>query len=255
MLDSTVIANNLAVVRQQMAAASARAGRDPAAVHLVAVSKGQPAAAIEAAYLAGQRDFGENYVQEWQQKAETLAHLTDLRWHMLGHLQRNKVRFIVGKVHLLHCVDDMQGLDEMARHAYSHKVSQDVLLQVNLAEEQQKRGCGADDAELFVDVLLRSPGLKLRGLMLLPPAQEQADNGRVWFARLRTLADQLAQKYGKHPRLPAPGQWTLSMGMSGDYEVAIEEGATLVRVGTALFGPRGQVPVAPAVPGPTETRT
>lgn len=223
----------LADVQARVEAAARTAGRDPAEVSLVAVSKGQPAAAVRAAYAAGQRDFGENYVQEWLQKRAELADLPDLRWHLLGHLQRNKVKLVIGQVHLFHAVDDMLGLDEMARVAHAHGLNQDVLLQVNLAAEEQKRGCGEDDAELFVDVLLRSPGLRLQGLMLLPPAE---GSPRPWFERLRRLADQLKRATAGRPG--APARWLLSMGMSDDFEDAIAAGATHVRVGTAVFGER-----------------
>ena len=230
MIDAAAIAANLAAVRAAIATSAIAVGRDPAAITLVAVSKGQPAAAIAAAYQCGHRDFGENYVQEWQEKAATLRDLPDLRWHFLGHLQRNKVKLVVGRVHLLHGVDDMQGLDEMARFAWQTKCDQAVLLQVNLADEATKRGCTAADAELFVDVLRRSPGLHLRGLMLLPPPAPDAEAVRPWFAQLRRLRDQLAGN--------AAEPWLLSMGMSDDFAVAVAEGATHVRVGTAIFGPR-----------------
>ncbi len=238
MIDPGAIAANLARVHERIAAAARAAGGNSQSITLVAVSKTQPAAAIRAAYAAGQRDFGENYVQEWQQKAAELADLPDLRWHVLGHLQRNKVKLVLGKVALLHGLDDMQGLDEMARFAWQAKVSQDVLLQVNLAEEASKRGCGENDAELFVEVLARSPGLRLRGLMLLPPFDLDAVAVRPWFARLRGLRDRLQVTYAGTPNLPSAGQWWLSMGMSHDFEVAVAEGATHVRVGTAIFGPR-----------------
>ena len=232
------IADNLRAVQAAITQAAHQAQRDPATVTLVAVSKGQPPDAILQAYAAGQRDFGENYVQEWQAKAEQLKHLQDLRWHFLGHLQRNKVKAVVGRVGLLHGLDDMQGLDEMARFAWQTKVQQDVLLQVNLADEASKRGCTADDAELFVDVLARSPGLRLRGLMLLPPLELDAQAVRPWFVRLRLLRDHLQAAVSGRPNLPQQGQWLLSMGMSGDYAVAVAEGATHVRVGTAIFGAR-----------------
>jgi pyridoxal phosphate enzyme (YggS family) len=230
------VVHNLQSVRAQIDAAAVLAGRDPAEVTLIAVSKGQPEAAIRAAYAAGQRDFGENYVQEWQGKSQALADLMDLRWHFLGHLQRNKVKLVIGKVHLLHAVDDMQGLDEMARTAHTARVHQDVLLQVNLADEGQKRGCTEDDAELFTEVLMRSPGLRLQGLMVLPPASDDPEASRPWFQRLRNLRDRLAKAHAGQPQ--APRRWLLSMGMSADFAVAIAEGATHVRVGTAIFGPR-----------------
>jgi len=236
--DIAQLAGRLAVVRGQVARAARAAGRDPEMITLVAVSKGQDAAAIRAAWAAGQRDFGENYVQEWADKAAQLADLPDLRWHFLGHLQRNKVRHVVGRVALLHSVDDMAGVDEIARHAWQARVTQDVLLQVNLAAETTKRGCGEDDAELFVEVIARTPGIRLRGLMVLPPLDLDAEAARPWFARLRALRDRLAARFGGAEGLPARDGWWLSMGMSGDFEVAIAEGATHVRVGTAIFGPR-----------------
>lgn len=229
MLTVEEISGRLSEVRGRVDAAARMSGRDPSAVTLVAVSKGQPADAVRAAYAAGHRDFGENYVQEWQDKAAQLADCPDIAWHFLGHLQRNKCKLVVGKVHLLHSVDDMQGLDEMARIAWQAKVQQDVLLQVNLADEQTKRGCGRDDVELFVDVLARSPGLRLRGLMLLPPYDADPEQVRPWFRELAFISR----------RLSAGKPWLLSMGMSGDFEVAVAEGATHVRVGTAIFGPRG----------------
>lgn len=230
------VADNLEAIRAQIREAALAAGRDPSDVTLVAVSKGQPAEAVRSAYAAGQRDFGENYVQEWQGKAQELSDLLDLRWHFLGHLQRNKVKLVVGKVHLLHGVDDMQGLDEMARTAHTARLQQDLLLQVNLAEEGQKRGCTEDDADLFVDVMTRSPGLRLQGLMVIPPAAVDAEASRPWFRRLRALRDRLAADHAGEPNVPA--RWLLSMGMSADFAVAIAEGATHVRVGTAIFGPR-----------------
>lgn len=230
------IAANWAAVQTAIAAAAESAGRRAKDVTLVAVSKGHPADAVREVYALGQRDFGENYVQEWQEKAALLADLTDLRWHFLGHLQRNKIRHVIGHVALLHAADDMAGIDEMQRAAWSQNLQQDVLLQVNLAEEAQKRGCGEDDAELFIDVLLRSPNLHLRGLMMLPPADEDPELTRVWFQRLRDLRDRLQARLRGRPGAPT-ALW-LSMGMSGDYAVAIAEGATHVRVGTAIFGPR-----------------
>ncbi len=230
------LAANLEAVRAAIAAAAAAAGRRADEITLVAVSKGHPAEAVRAAYALGQRDFGENYVQEWQEKAAQLADLPDLRWHFLGHLQRNKIRHVIGHVALLHAADDMAGIDEMQRTAWSQNLQQDVLLQINLAEEAQKRGCGEEDAELFLDVLLRSPNLHLRGLMTLPPADEEPELTRVWFKRLRALRDRLQVRLRGRPGA-STSLW-LSMGMSGDFPVAIAEGATHVRVGTAIFGAR-----------------
>jgi pyridoxal phosphate enzyme (YggS family) len=232
----SAIADNLATVRAAIAVAATAAGRDAAEVTLIAVSKGHDAAAVREAYACGQRDFGENYVQEWQDKAGALADLPEINWHFLGHLQRNKIRSVIGRVALLHSADDMAGIDEMQRAAWSQNCKQDVLLQINLAEEAQKRGCGEDDAELFLDVLLRSPNLRLRGLMTLPPADENPEVTREWFQRLRILRDRALGRMRGKPG--APSHLWLSMGMSGDYPLAIAEGATHVRVGTAIFGAR-----------------
>ena len=232
----TDIADNLARVRAAIATAAEAAGRRAEDVTLIAVAKGHGADDVRAAYAEGQRDFGENYVQEWQEKAAALADLADIRWHFLGHLQRNKIRQVIGKVALLHSADDMAGIDEMQRAAWSQNVKQDVLLQINLADEAQKRGCGEDDAELFIDVLSRSPNLRLCGLMTLPPADEDPELTRAWFQRLRALRDRLQQQLRGRPGAHA-SLW-LSMGMCGDYPLAIAEGATHVRVGTAIFGAR-----------------
>jgi pyridoxal phosphate enzyme (YggS family) len=230
------IAQRLQEVRGRLSDACHVAGRDPAGVTLVAVSKGQPAQAIRDAYAAGQRDFGENYVQEWQVKAQALADLTDLRWHFVGHLQRNKVKLVVGNVFLLHSADDMAGIGELARVAWSRGVRQDVLLQVNLAQEASKRGCTEAEADEFVQVLCRSPGLRLLGLMTLPPVEDDPQQARPWFAQLRGLRDRLAAQWQDQPGVPV--EWSLSMGMSGDFSAAIAEGATHVRIGTAIFGSR-----------------
>ncbi len=238
-LPAATISENLALIRAAIIERAVRAGRAADAVTLVAVSKGHGADAIRAAWEAGQRDFGESYVQEWQRKAQALADLNGLRWHFVGHLQRNKVKVVVGRVALLHSADTMAGIDAMIREAWASKSQQDVLLQVNLADEQSKRGCTERDAELFAQVLLRAPGLRLRGLMVLPPAEGDPERVRPWFRRLRVLRDEIVDGLGElHPTLAEEFD-TLSMGMSDDWPIAVDEGATHVRVGTAIFGPRG----------------
>jgi PLP dependent protein len=215
------IAENLRAVRERMERAAVRAGRDPASVRLVAVSKTQPADAVRAAYHAGCRDFGENYAQELVDKAAALADLAP-RWHHIGHLQSNKVRALAGKVALYHAVDRASLAAEIARR--SERAA--VLLQVNVAGEVQKSGCRPDDLPALVSAVRALGNIELRGLMTMPPAAEP-EAVRPWFRALRELRDHLA------PELPE-----LSMGMSHDFDVAIEEGATLVRVGTAIFGAR-----------------
>jgi len=201
--------------------ARVRAGIPPG-VTLVAVSKGQPAAAVRAAHEAGQRHFGENYVQEWRAKAEALADLADLSWHFVGSLQANKVKYLVGRVALVHTVDREDLAAEISRRSVRAAAVTRVLLEVNVAGEASKAGCRPEEAARLAEAVRRLPGVALEGLMCIPPAE---GDPRPHFAALRRLRDRL-------------GLAELSMGMSGDYPVAIEEGATLVRVGTAIFGER-----------------
>ncbi len=194
----------------------------PPGVTLVAVSKAQPAAAVREAYAAGQRHFGENYVQEWREKAEALADLGDLAWHFVGSLQTNKVKYLVGRVALVHTVDRFDLAGEISRRSAQKGAATRVLVEVNVAGEAGKAGCAPVEVPALVEAVRALPGLELRGLMCIPP--EQGDP-RPHFRTLRALRDRL-------------GLTDLSMGMSGDYPAAIEEGATLVRVGTAIFGER-----------------
>jgi len=242
MLSSSEIASNLATVRARMNAACARAGRDPASVTLVVVSKKQPPEAVRAAWEAGQRDFGENYVQELVAKREALADLsTSLRWHMIGHVQRNKVKFVAGRVALFQTADDMTTIDELARRTWADKTTQDVLLQVHIGTEESKRGCAEGEVAFFATVLLRSPTLRLTGLMCIPPPEDDPRRARAHLRRLRVLREQLiAEARGEFPDI-ARSVTQLSMGMTDDFEEAIEEGATIVRVGRAIFGARDEV--------------
>ena len=218
----TDVAARVAAVRARMAAAAARAGRDPASVTLVAAAKTVPAERVAAAVAAGVRDVGENRAQELLAKAPTLAAATP-RWHFLGPLQRNKVRALAPWVACWQTVDRLALGEAIARHAPGAR----VLVEVNLAGEPQKAGCAPAATGALVDAL-RGLGLVVAGLMTVPPL---GADPRPWFARLRDLAAAAA--------LPE-----LSMGMTDDFEVAIGEGATLVRVGRALFGerPRSQAP-------------
>ncbi|MFL5438618.1 MAG: YggS family pyridoxal phosphate-dependent enzyme [Myxococcales bacterium] len=215
------IADNLRGVRERIDRACERAKRDPASVTLVAVSKVQPIEAIREALEAGQRDFGENYAQELREKADAIG--AAVNWHFLGALQTNKVKMIVGRVALLHTCDRPSLAQELNKRAASLGIVQRVLVEVNLAREPQKGGIAPADLPAFVATLRHLPSLRCEGLMCIPPAEEEA---RLHFRRLRELRDEL----GVLPEL--------SMGMSADYETAIEEGATIVRVGTAIFGER-----------------
>lgn len=220
----TGLAGNLAAVRARL-----RPG-----VTLVAVSKRQPSSAIREVYQAGQRDFGENYAQEWRAKAAELADLPGLVWHFIGGLQTNKVKYVLpaprpGAAELpavswVHTVDRLALAEELSRRAAARGGPARVLLEVNVGQEASKSGCAPAEVPRLAEAVLRLPALELRGLMCIPPA---AVDPRPHFARLRELRDALG--------LSLPD---LSMGMSGDYPVAVEEGATLVRVGTAVFGER-----------------
>ncbi len=194
----------------------------PAGVGLVAVSKSQPSEAIREAFAAGQRDFGENYVQEWREKADDLADLPGLVWHFVGSLQTNKVKYLAARVGLIHTVDREELGREIARRWEKAGARARVLVEVNLGGEASKGGCAAGQVEGLVEALRGLPSLEVAGLTAIPPPE---DDPRPHFVALRALRDRL-------------GLRELSMGMSGDYPVAIEEGATLVRIGTAIFGER-----------------
>ncbi len=228
------IAANLARIRAEIAAACARCGRDPAAVRLVAVSKTHPAALVEAAWTAGQVEFGESYVQEFLAKTELVK--APVQWHFIGHLQSNKVKYLPGKVSLIHSVDRLSLAEEVARQWGKNGLQAEVLIEVNLGDETSKAGV----AEAAVEPLLRRltglPHLAVRGLMAIPPYLADPEEVRPFFRRLRELATRL-EALG----LPGVAMRELSMGMSHDFTVAIEEGATLVRVGTAIFGERGGI--------------
>ena len=226
------VAARLAAVRARIDAAARACGRDPASVTLVGVGKTQPAPALDAAWDAGLRDFGENYVQEWRAKADLLAH-RELRWHFIGGLQSNKVKYLVGRVHLVHSVDRASLLDEIAARSARAGLTTGILIEVNVGNELTKSGCAESELEGLAARAASLPGVSLRGLMGIPPflAPEEV---RPHFRHLRRLRDGLAARL---PQL-GPAFAELSMGMSSDLEVAVEEGATFVRVGTDLFGAR-----------------
>lgn len=226
-----MIPERLATVRGRIDRACESVDRDPASVTLLAVSKNHPAEAVLEAYAAGQRHFGENYVQAWLGKADDprLAALPGLRWRFIGHLQRNKVRFLLGRIDTLETVGSARLAREIGKRAAARGADQRVLLQVNLAGEETKSGFSAEDAAALLADL--PAGLDVRGLMAIPPARDSAEATRADHRALRTLRDRLQDAHGR--ALPE-----LSMGMSSDFEVAIAEGSTEVRVGTAIFGPR-----------------
>ncbi len=223
------IAAALAAVRARIEAACARAGRDAAHVRLVAVSKTHPAEAVCRAADAGQTLFGENRVQEGLAKQAAVDR--PVEWHLVGALQRNKARHAVGVFALLHGVDDTRLLQEIDRRAAAAGLRQALLLQVRLGGEASKSGVDPADLPSLVDAALDCAAVDLRGLMTIPPPAADPQAARRWFTRLREVRD--AEKSRSGAALPE-----LSMGMTGDFEVAVEEGATLVRIGTAIFGPR-----------------
>ena len=221
------VAANLAEVQSRVARACERAGRDPAGCALVAVSKTHPLAAVCEAQAAGQLDFGENYVQELREKA---AGLPEVRWHFIGRMQSNKVKYLAPWIALIHTVDSASLGEEIEKRAGQAGRIVPVLAQINVAMQEEKNGCPPAEAPALLRALRGLPHLELRGLMTMPPFWE-AERVRPFFAELRRLRDRLQDDLGA----PLP---ELSMGMSADFEAAVEEGATLVRVGTAIFGAR-----------------
>jgi pyridoxal phosphate enzyme (YggS family) len=215
---------NIARVEEAIARACARAGRAPADVLLIGVSKTIDAETVAAGAAAGLRALGENRVQEARDKIAAIGR--PVPWHLIGHLQTNKARDAVKLFDWIHSVDRAELAEELDKRAHAAERTLDVLIEVNLGEEPQKGGVLPRELKVLVDLTARLRQLRLRGLMAIPPVAESAEATRPWFRKLRELRD-------------AHGLEHLSMGMSADYEVAIEEGATMVRVGTAIFGPRG----------------
>ena len=230
-MDATIAAN-LQSVTSRIGAAARRAGRDPSDVQLIAVSKTFGADHVRAAWAAGQRDFGENKVQEALQKIGETADM-EIRWHLIGHLQSNKAKKAVAPFACIHSVDSVDLLRKMDAAAREQGASPDVLVQIDLAGEATKFGAGAGEARRILDAALEARAVRVAGLMLIPPWNEDQEQTRPWFVRLRELRDAWR---GEGVRPDALRH--LSMGMSHDFEAAIEEGATLVRVGTAIFGKR-----------------
>ena len=226
------IAESLEAVRRRITAAAQRARRDPASITLVAVSKTFGADVIRAAVNAGQRAFGENRVQEAAGKIDALASL-GLEWHLIGHLQSNKAKKAASSFAWIESIDSRELLTKIDAAAAEHGTSPRVLVQVDLAHETTKHGAVADEISDIVKAALDAKAVRLEGLMIVPPFPDHAEDSRPWFKQLREMRDALVAA-----GTPADRLSQLSMGMSHDYEVAIEEGATMVRVGTAIFGRR-----------------
>jgi len=215
-------------VRERIARACERSGRDPGGVKLIAVSKGHPAEVIRAAYDLGMRVFGENYAQELAAKASALSDLPDIQWRFIGHLQRNKIKLIEEGRATVDTVDSVRLAEAISARAVARARDVEVLLQVNVGGESQKSGCAPTEVRQLVQAVRGLPNLVLRGLMTVAPELDDVDAARPFFAALRELAE-------------AHGLSELSMGMTHDLEQAVEEGATMLRIGTAIFGPRPQV--------------
>lgn len=225
------ISANIARIHEQIATSCRRCGRSPEEVRLVAVSKKKPAADIEAAVAAGQTLFGESYVQECVAKIDEVS--TPAEWHFIGGLQSNKVKYLRGKVDMIHSVDRLSLAKEIDRQWGKIDATIDILIQVNLGEEESKSGTTAERLFELVRQVAQLKHLRIRGLMALPPWEEDPEDVRPYFRQLKELSGQL-----KMLGLTNVSMQELSMGMSHDYEVAIEEGATMVRIGTAIFGER-----------------
>lgn len=225
------IAERLMEIRKDISGAAVRAGRNPDEVRLVAVSKTRPAADVIAAFQAGQIIFGENYVQEFAAKALQVPQ--PVEWHFIGHLQSNKVRQIAGLVSMIHSLDRLSLAEEINRQWGKIGKVCDVLVQVNISGETTKSGMDAENALGMVRDIARLPNIRIKGLMTMPPFFDDPEAARPYFAELKRLSD-LIEGYG----LAGVEMKELSMGMSGDFEAAIREGATLVRIGTAIFGER-----------------
>lgn len=226
-----MLSERLAAIRGRMADAALRSGRDPRAVRLLAVVKRQPRAAIEEAIALGVTDLAENYVQEWRSRVDDFG--PHLNWHLIGRLQSNKVHLVANRAATIQTVDRLSLLAELDRRATA---PQEVLLQVNLAREPQKAGCPPEGVAELLEAALQARFVRPVGLMSIPPHFDSAEETRPLHAALRELAARLNGEQVAQGRQPPLRE--LSMGMSDDFEIAIEEGATMVRVGSALFGAR-----------------
>lgn len=226
-----MICENLKEVEEKIEAACKRAGRDRSEITLIAVSKTKPVEMLEEVYQTGIREFGENKVQEMMDKYEVLP--KDIHWHMIGHLQRNKVKYLMGKAALIHSVDSLRLAEEISTQSVKHEVTTDILIEVNIAGEETKFGTDREEAIALVEAAAKLPNIHICGLMTIAPFVENPEDNRKYFQQIRQLSVDIKEK-----NIDNVDMQILSMGMTGDYEVAIEEGATMVRVGTGIFGAR-----------------
>lgn len=226
-----MLKENLSVVEENIKKACEKAGRDRNEVTLIAVSKTKPVEMLEEVYDTGIRNFGENKVQEMCEKMDVLP--KDIKWHMIGHLQRNKVKYIAGRTELIHSVDTFRLAEEINIQAKKKNIIIPILVEVNIAGEESKFGTSAEDAMLLVEDISKLENVRIKGLMTIAPYVEDAEENRPYFRKIKQLAVDIANK-----NIDNVSMEILSMGMTGDYMVAIEEGSTMVRVGTGIFGAR-----------------
>ncbi len=218
-------------VKENIRKACEKSGREEQEVTLLAVSKTKPVDMLLDVYHAGARDFGENKVQELVDKIPQMP--ADVRWHMIGHLQRNKVKYIVDKVYLIHSVDSLRLAEEISREAVKKQTEVNILIEVNVAQEESKFGTTVEDTAELIRSIAVLPAIHIKGLMTIAPFVENAEENRTYFQKLRQLAVDIGNK-----NIDNVSMGILSMGMTGDYMVAAEEGSTIVRVGTGIFGER-----------------
>lgn len=226
-----MLSDNLHEVQENIRKACERSGRNPEDVTLIAVSKTKPVSDIQQIYAAGIREFGENKVQEMNDKQKVLP--GDINWHMIGHLQRNKVKYIVDNVAMIHSVDSVRLAEEISKEAVKKNVAVDILVEVNVAKEESKFGLYTEDVSQFVEQISKLPGINIKGLMTSAPFVDNPEDNRQYFKKLKDLSVDINAKNIDNVHMDF-----LSMGMTNDYVVAVEEGATHVRVGTAIFGHR-----------------
>ena len=226
-----MLEENLKKVQEEIEESCRKAGRDPKNVTLIAVSKTKPAEDIMELYRAGQRDFGENYVQELREKAEELP--KDIRWHIIVHLQSNKVKYIAGYIDMIHSVDSLALAETISKEAAKHDRVIPILLEVNIAGEDTKFGLSPEEVPAMAEAISHLPNVVLRGFMTSAPFVDDPEENRVHFRKLAHLSVDSTSKNHDNNMVDV-----LSMGMSNDYKVAVEEGATMVRVGTSIFGAR-----------------
>lgn len=226
-----MVKENYEKVKEQIAEACRESSRDLKDVCLIAVSKTKPVPMLQEAYDAGARDFGENKVQEIMEKYDRLP--DDIRWHMIGHLQTNKVKYIADKIYMIHSVESEKLAKEISKQAVKADRVIPILIEVNVAEEESKFGIRVEECESFIETIHTLPGITIKGLMTIAPYTENPEDNRQYFQRLKQLSVDISNK-----NIDNVSMDFLSMGMTGDYKVAVQEGANYVRVGTGIFGER-----------------